>query len=337
MENANVNTQPTTNTNTPHFERDTSSPKKKKANISQSVLTAIIAALCIFVILSGVLLILLVDRQSEIENLKDSCTVVDLEEDIDSSDSPDDDSKKVDLGSISENESAGERLNYSVTVNGTTLDKWRIFYNDEETNSTYVIYDSYLPNSTKLATNAGLNQDTGVYSEYGVLSEQSATDLVNRMAGVRTDAWDSLLTGPLKSSGATALGGVDIITWVKSWNSKGYKPLSLSTVEMSDGTEGYLVNDSTMLNISSDVAGYSDTLFFPTVENSVSPSDPYYGYWIDSLSIGMGYLLIATDNGELGNNIHGFHDADGVGIRPVIKIPNSMLEKSGNVWQIKNQ
>ena len=340
MENANADTQLNNNTNdsnsTTLSEKNTpNSFKKKTVSVSQPIFAAMGIALCIFILASGILLVLLIDRFNEIDNLKKSCTGFSTEQEINPTDISDDGSEYIDLGSISENKSSGEKLNYNVSVNGVNLNRWRIFYNDEEADSTYVIYDGYLPNATNLATDAGLEQDTGIYSEYGVLSEISATDLVNRMAGVRTDAWDSLLTEPLKAGGASATGGVDIETWVKSWNSKGYEELKLSTSKMSDGTEGYKVNDSTMLNISSDIAGYSDTLFFPIVKNNVSPNNPYYGYWIDSLSLGMGYLLIATDNGELGNNMHGFHDADGVGIRPVLKIPNNMLVKSGDTWQIK--
>ena len=61
-----------------------------------------------------------------------------------------------------------------------------------------------------------------------------------------------------------------------------------------------------------------------------------YGYWIASPSgMGLGYLMIATDDGKLGDNMHGFHDSEGVGLRPVIIVPTSILEKSGDEWNLK--
>ena len=240
----------------------------------------------------------------------------------------------------------GDKINYSVTVNDIKLDNWRLFYynNDE----VYVIYEGYLPNSTNIASKVGLTQGEDVYSEYGVYSDISKKDFLNKLNAVRKkDLWDDLLTPELKKAGATAKGGIDIETWVKSWNAKGYVELAIDKTEFSDGTEGYSVlkkdniNNSTqgMLNISSDTDGYGDSLYFPLINDEKNVENPYYGYWIASpSSMADGYLMIATDEGSLGDNLHGYSNAKGVGIRPIINIPSKILQKSEvreNTWDIK--
>lgn len=247
------------------------------------------------------------------------------------------------------NENIGDKVDYSITINNVKLDKWRVFYSDDE--KMYVIYEEYLPNSTQVAIEAGLTQGKDVYSKYGVYSDISKNDFFNKLNDVRNKKlWNSLLTPQLVSIGATAKGGVDIETWVKSWNLKGYSELTIDTIDFSDGTKGYKVlkselststNNSSMLNLSSDTEGYNDSLYFPNINddpNVTNIDNPYYGYWIASPSaIGNGYMMIATDEGELGNNLHGFYDSEGVGIRPIICIPLKNLKKSetyDKTWEI---
>ncbi len=244
------------------------------------------------------------------------------------------------------NKNIGDKINYSVTVNGIKLNNWRLFYyNDDEV---YVIYEGYLPNSTNIASKVGLTQGEDVYSKYGVYSDINKNYFLNKLNAVREkDLWNDLLTPELKKAGATAKGGIDIETWVKSWNAKGYVELAINKMEFSDGTAGYSVlkEDNTntsisgMLNISSDADGYGDSLYFPVVHDEKNVENPYYGYWIASpSSIADGYLMIATDDGNLGDNLHGYSNAQGVGIRPIINIPSKILQKSKlkeHTWDIK--
>lgn len=248
------------------------------------------------------------------------------------------------------NKNIGDKVDYSITVNNVNLDKWRVFYSDG--NKMYVIYEEYLPNSTQVALGAGLTQGKDMYSKYGVYSDISKSDFFNKLNDVRNKGlWNRLLTPQLVSIGATAKGAVDIETWVKSWNLKGYSELTVDTIDFSDGTKGYKVleselststnNDSSMLNLSSDTEGYSDSLYFPNINDDpdvTNIGNPYYGYWIASPSaIGDGYMMIATDEGELGNNLHGYYNSEGVGIRPIICIPLKNLKKSetnDKTWEI---
>ena len=39
----------------------------------------------------------------------------------------------------------GDKVNYSVTVNGVTLNNWKIFYNDGT--NVIMVYNDYLPNT----------------------------------------------------------------------------------------------------------------------------------------------------------------------------------------------
>lgn len=39
----------------------------------------------------------------------------------------------------------GKNVNYSVTVNGETLDNWKLFYINSETNDTFIMYGDYIP------------------------------------------------------------------------------------------------------------------------------------------------------------------------------------------------
>ena len=176
----------------------------------------------------------------------------------------------------------GDKVNYSVTVEGVTLDNWRIFYKDETTNEVIMIYGDYLPNSTGLAAGAGL----ATKGDYVVYSNTNRADLINKLND--TGKWSELLKGNVDlSTKATAKGAVDLETWVASWNAKGYTRLyTAKETGMSDGIGwGYYIGTSEnptsyTQSVSNDTSGYNDTLYFPykTVQSNCS------GYWLASPS-----------------------------------------------------
>ena len=91
MENANADTQLNNNTNdsnsTTLSEKNTpNSFKKKTVSVSQPIFAAMGIALCIFILASGILLVLLIDRFNEIDNLKKSCTGFSTEQEINPTD-----------------------------------------------------------------------------------------------------------------------------------------------------------------------------------------------------------------------------------------------------------
>ena len=176
----------------------------------------------------------------------------------------------------------GDKVNYSVIVNGVTLgngtngelDWWKIFYKDEATNEVIMIYNDYFPNSTGIAAGAGLTTK----ENYGVYSNTRA-DLINKLND--TSKWGELLKGniDLSSKGCTAKGAVDIETWVASWNAKGYTKLYTAT----NSSGGYYIGTSENptsyeLDLYSDT-GASDRLYFPY--KSIG-SESSYGYWLAS-------------------------------------------------------
>ena len=177
----------------------------------------------------------------------------------------------------------GDSVNYSVTVNGVTLDNWKIFYKDEDKNEVIMIYNDYLPNSTGIAAGAGLN----TRGDYIVSSSKSRADLINKLKD--ESKWSSLIRSDLTGK-ATATGAVDLETWVNSWNAKGYQKLyTANKTGMSDDIGwGYYVGTSenptsTYQDVSSN-AGYTDTTLYFPYKSIQSNSNGYHcsSYWLAS-------------------------------------------------------
>jgi len=155
----------------------------------------------------------------------------------------------------------GDSVNYSVTVNGVELNNWKIFYNDGETVT--MIYGDYLPNTTNLATGAGLSQaTTSGYKIYSVYSNVSAADFVTKLDD--SSRWSKLIKSDFEGR-AFAKGAPDIDMWVASWNDNGYKKLYTN-----NNPSAFLIGESpTELpgNVSlKDDEGYKNKLYFPYTE-----------------------------------------------------------------------
>lgn len=124
----------------------------------------------------------------------------------------------------------GDKFNYSVTVNGVSLDSWRIFYNDGE--NIYVILDGLLSNTTGISTKVGLNTS----GTYQVNSSVSRADFVNKLND--STKWSDLISTDFQSKGIVAKGGVDINTFIKSWQDKGYSSITI----IGDNNTGYFID-----------------------------------------------------------------------------------------------
>ena len=191
---------------------------------------------------------------------------------------PDDEGKETLVSQITA-ANYGDSVAYSVKVGDVTLDNWKIFYNDPKTNNVIMIYNDYLPNSTGLATGAGLVTS----GDYGVKSSTNREDLINNLND--TSKWTSLVRSDLTGK-ATAKGAVDLETWVNSWNAKGYQKLyTAKKTGMSDSIGwGYYVGTSenptsTYQDVSS-FAGYNDALYYPVKVSE--EKDWSYGYLLAS-------------------------------------------------------
>lgn len=202
----------------------------------------------------------------------------------------------------------GDKVNYSVTLDKTdgttvTLDNWQIFYNDGSIVT--MICQDYVPNKTSLIAGTGLNVSSPGCVEYTVSSNVNRKDLIERLKD--SSKWEGLLTNAMKSKGATAVGAVDLETWVASWNAKGYTKLYTAiTIEpMEDGLNGYYLgkesNPSTAGGGSPTDEEYNDKLYYP-----IHSFDEICGYWlaspiastVDSM-VGQNSLAVIWNNGVI--------------------------------------
>jgi len=165
----------------------------------------------------------------------------------------------------------GKYVDYSVTVKGTTLDKWRVFYNDKNTGNVYIILDGYLPN-TLIPAEIGMTA-MGTYQAYWEptnfsTKEEAVATLKN------TTYWSAFASGV---RGATAYGGPTNAMFVNSWN------------------ENPAVNSSTIT---------AETVILEQLTDSSKLYIPYtrsvencYGYWLASFYTGntIGMWIVGCD------------------------------------------
>ena len=234
--------------------------------------------------------------------------------------------KVVISGSVGQSLVLGTTVNYSTTLNGQTLNNWKVFLSDE--NYTYIIYGDYLSRaaiSSDLKTSYNLANGNG--STYTIKSTTGRTDLINAM--ITTSNWVDLinngeldgvaLTSAVKNNpNVIAMGAPNIELWVNSWNStsNGFT----TSITLSQNSYGYLLNGATNLVISEDdknKANYS--LYLPRT----SDADSCFGYWLSSPSgTSDSHMLIVPFNGYVTND---YYSTTSFAFRPVIKLPTSIL------------
>lgn len=232
----------------------------------------------------------------------------------------------------------GDKINYSVTVDGTELSDWKVFYKNDS-GEIYIILSEYL-NSTLVPSVTGMTND-GKYSAWweNVADHKSAVATLTN-----NNYWSQFASGV---GGKSATGAPTLEMWVNSWNAKGYNPLYTK-----EDTNGYLIDTKTDVTNYSitlgdyDTSGFNDALYFPT-HNS---KNGCWGYWLASPSMKKSssettFLRLMRVNcaGGLGNgalsdndNINGF----ALGVRPVVCLKLG-VEGSYNVteqrWVINNK
>ncbi len=257
----------------------------------------------------------------------------------------------------------GEYIDYKVDLgidgdqDGDTndIDDWRIFYKDDSGNI-FIIAADYLPNSKLPSqTNMGTARDYP-YSAYwpsasnltragsSAISSNVAKkymfswlthNLYNTNQNVKavaalldTAAWESFATG---ISGAEAIGGPTLEMYVASWNAKGY-----TTIYCNNSTNvGYYVGTDNrptnyLLNISSDIDGYADTLYYPHTSAFGNCS----GYWLATPSAESNTYLMGLDfTGSIQRSVY---DGNYYGVRPIVSLPPETKVTRGKdgVWEI---
>ena len=169
----------------------------------------------------------------------------------------------------------GKSINYTVEVNGITIDKWRVFYNDGT--NVYIITENYVPNKTM--------EDLRIKSsgEYcGVLDSIGFdSDILEQRVEYQSRWSDSSLMKKYVAEGIAkeAFLGPSIEIFINSWNSKGYKTLYCNNSNEFGINIG--VSDKPLthfVDILSNEEGYNDNLYFPTEYNE--DYEGCYGYWL---------------------------------------------------------
>ena len=229
----------------------------------------------------------------------------------------------------------GDTVNYTTTMNGVTLNNWKVFYIDGD--YTTLILADYLPNAA-IDTTSSAFSNLSKYSTYVIYANDNRIQLLDAMS--TKSNWTSLLTGtingtPINYAGTTdtniwAMGSPTLDLYVNSWNTK-YPADTIytatTTSAMSDGLNGYYVglteNPGTYYldyHVMQAKEGYNNTLYYPHQE----VFDNCYGYWLASPSAGGVNSAIYVDyDGYVSGNDY---DSNHVAFRPIISLPSSILQ-----------
>ena len=235
---------------------------------------------------------------------------------------------------VTKNLEIGDTVNYTTSLNGVTLNNWKVFYVDGD--YTYLIYGDYLQNSA-ISDDVKTTHNLSTNKTYCVYANNSRADLINAMT--TKSNWNSLLTGTLngqevnltQNDNVWAMGAPTLDLWVNSWNAS-YPSNTLYTATtasaMDDGLIGYYIGNKanpslTYIDLSAK-AGYNNTLYYPRkrVDNDCR------GYWLNAASgantYGPVFLLSVGYGGVVnGASYRGDYNA----FRPVVRLPSSVVNQ----------
>lgn len=232
----------------------------------------------------------------------------------------------------------GKSVNYSVSVNGQTLNNWKLFYVRPvgNTNWIYLIYGDYLPSScipSACGTDSANSEipytckwssvptyqnwtDTGgslFMEDYFNLNENyTNSKCVSTL--LNTNNWLNFVDSRYASY---AIGSPTIQLWAESWKAKGH-----GTLTVEKGEYGY--ND---IIVNKD---FTDTLFFPKQNLAVNGVS---GYFLASPSQGKNssdnYIMTIHRNDS--NNINGFPRNNSIAtLRPVVLLKGDVKNLTWN-------
>lgn len=218
----------------------------------------------------------------------------------------------------------GNAVNYATSLNGVTLNTWKVLYIDGE--YTYLIYSDYLPNSAVDIANI---ETDGIYGVYSNVDRKTLVDAITTKSN-----WDSLLTGTIngnavnetRTSRVWAMGSPTIDMFIRFWNDE-YPSDELYTrsIAMGDGLSGYYIGTSanpsdTYVDLS-DKSGYNNKVFYPyQSDNEVDCG----GYWLGSASINDNDSIMKVDC--YGSVESSNYDDTYYAFRPIICLPTSVIE-----------
>lgn len=229
--------------------------------------------------------------------------------------------------------------------NGTVQQDWRVFYKSKTNRTnldgtvikagTYLILADFLPYSYETKETAGSSTGLGTglttvsnINAWG--SKKNRKDLIDKLNN--TSKWNKLLSNKYIEKGITVKGGVDLETWVASWNAKGYTKLyTAKKTEMTDGLIGYFVggnpNPKTISGGITTSTETNDTLYFQKKLN--------FGYYLASACGTNNNIMCINDNVQ---RLYAINSNSGYyGVRPVVYIPLYIgMEKDNitGVWRL---
>ena len=230
--------------------------------------------------------------------------------------------------------------------------EWKVFY--ATTDRIYLIASDYVHYSklTNAYKNGASCYNTGTYPySYYWASGGTSLETTGRQDGIfmatgytlnSSNKNSKCVSGLLNTNNWTdfvdtnyadyAIGGPTLNMYIASWNAKGYTTLYTNT-----NTDGYYVGTSanpptTDVNISSDTAGYGDTLYYP----HKSAYSNCGGYWLAAPSAEHASPIVYVScGGGIGYYIP---DTAGFGVRPLVSLKSgvTLLENiNGTVTLIK--
>ncbi len=228
----------------------------------------------------------------------------------------------------------GDTVNYTTTMNGVTLNNWKVFYIDGD--YTTLILADYLPNAA-IDTTSSAFSNLSKYSTYGIYANDNRIQLLDAMS--TKSNWTSLLTGTINGTPINYVGTTDTNIWamgsptldlfVNSWNTKyPADTIYIATTDstMSDGLNGYFAsfeNPTTYYldyQLMQTKEGYNNTLYFPYQE----VVDYCYGYWLGTPSGESSEWVLRVD--KFGNIYSYDYYCDVVAFRPVVSLPSNILQ-----------
>ena len=227
----------------------------------------------------------------------------------------------------------GTTIAYSTSLNGVTLNNWKVFLSDEE--YTYLIYGDYFPNAAVNITGI----DT--LGTYDVCTNEDRETFIALMS---ESYWRSMLTGTLNGTisidetlneNALAIGTPDLALWVDSWNitypsysitisqiSLGYY-IQFTDYEDSSGSQGSVLTmpseTTEFQSLKQNASLYK--LYFP--HNEHIEDEGTFGYWLSSPSAEGGVSYVC-DNDSI-NFTEPYEYS--IALRPVIKLPTSVVNQ----------
>ena len=216
------------------------------------------------------------------------------------------------LGSLISKDNYGDKVDYTVTVNGTTYDDWQIYYHNAD--YVYLISESYVEEVSldKGTTVASLtNAEKELYSKFQVGSwpKYTLVDTVDSYTSYNSQAVAQLIKDYANFANTTtygdnvvgAIGGPTLELLAAGWNAKVGNP----TMTLTTDKYGYKINGDYYVEVT------SDGLYVP--------SD--YHYWLASPSASIYDRVVLVGNDGVGS-CDCYDPANGV--RPVVCLKSSI-------------